>query len=129
MMRNKRILIILLALITIFLIYEFYLYLEITYQKNMVIETNLEKFEPFSKNNVLKKCEVDMNLQGKLPRIEAASAFYPFAANFVQNLYSENLYSKELLQIVSTSRAFRDIIIGKTDIIISTQPSDEQKNG
>ena len=31
------------------------------------------------------------------------------------------------MKIVSTSRAFRDIIAGKTDIIISTQPSDEQK--
>lgn len=26
--------------------------------------------------------------------------YYQFAANFVQNLYSENMYSKELLQIV-----------------------------
>lgn len=55
MMRNKKILIILLALIIILLICEFYLYLEMTYKKNMVIETNLEKFEPFSKNNILKK--------------------------------------------------------------------------
>lgn len=126
-MRNKRVLIILISLIIILLIFEIYLYLEMIYQKKMITEINLEKFEPFSKNNILKKHEVDMKLHGELPRIEAASAFYPFAANFVQNLYSENLYSKELLQIVSTSRAFRDIITGKTDIIISTQPSDEQK--
>lgn len=127
MMRNKKILTILLILIIIFLICSFYLYLKITYQKNMIIEINLEKFEPFSKNNILKKYEVNIELQGKLPRIEAASAFYPFAANLVQNLYSENLYSKELLQIVSTQSAFKDIIAGKTDIIISTQPSEEQK--
>lgn len=127
MMRNKKILIILLSLIIILLICEFYLYWEMTYQKDIIAENNLEKFEPFSNNNILKKYEVDIKLQGKLPRIEAASAFYPFAANLVQNLYSEDSYSKELLQIVSTSRAFSDIIDGKTDIIIATQPSDEQK--
>lgn len=90
-------------------------------------EINLEKFEPFSKNNMLKKYKVDIKLQKELPRIEAASAFYPFAANFVQNLYSQDLYSKEVLQLVSTSQAFKDIISGKTDIIIDTEPSDEQK--
>ena len=126
-MRNKKILIILLALIIILLICEFYLYLEITYKKNMVIETNLEKFEPFSKNNILKKYEVDIKLQKELPRIKAASAFYPFAANFVQNLYNEDSYSKEVLQLVSTSQAFKDIISGKADIIIATEPSEEQK--
>lgn len=122
MMRNKKILIILLALIIILLICEFYLYLEMTYKKNMVIETNLEKFEPFSKNNILKKYEVDIKLQKELPRIKAASAFYPFAANFVQNLYNEDSYSKEVLQLVSTSQAFKDIISGKADIIIATEP-------
>ena len=127
MMRNKKILIILLALIIILLICEFYLYLEMTYKKNMVIETNLEKFEPFSKNNILKKYEVDIKLQKELPRIKAASAFYPFAANFVQNLYNEDSYSKEVLQLVSTSQAFKDIISGKADIIIATEPSEEQK--
>ena len=126
-MRNKKILIILLALIIILLICEFYLYLEMTYKKNMVIETNLEKFEPFSKNNMLKKYEVDIKLQEELPRIKAASAFYPFAANFVQNLYNEESYSKEVLQLVSTSQAFKDIISGKADIIIATEPSEEQK--
>ena len=126
-MRNKKILIILLALIIILLICEFYLYLEMTYKKNMVIETNLEKFEPFSKNNILKKYEVDIPLQKELPRIKAASAFYPFAANFVQNLYDEDSYSKEVLQLVSTSQAFKDIISGKADIIIATEPSEEQK--
>ena len=127
MMRNKKILIILLALIIILLICEFYLYLEMTYKKNMVIETNLEKFEPFSKNNILKKYEVDIKLQKELPRIKAASAFYPFAANFVQNLYNEDSYSKEVLQLVSTSQTFKDIISGKADIIIATEPSEEQK--
>ena len=126
-MRNKKILIILLTLISILLICEFYLYLEMTYKKNMVIETNLEKFEPFSKNNILKKYEVDIKLQKELPRIKAASAFYPFAANFVQNLYNEDSYSKEVLQLVSTSQAFKDIISGKADIIIATEPSEEQK--
>ena len=80
---------------------------------------------------ILLICEIylylKMTYQEKLPTIEAASAFYPFAANLIQNLYSEDSYSKELLQIVSTSRAFSDIIDGKADVIIATEPSDEQK--
>lgn len=32
-----------------------------------------------------------------------------------------------MLQLVSTSQAFKDIISGKADIIIATEPSEEQK--
>ncbi len=88
---------------------------------------NISIFEPFSKNNVLFKQEQSIKIKDNLPKIEAASAFYPFTANFVQNIYSKNAYSKELLQMVSTSQSFADIISGKTDIIIATEPSDEQK--
>jgi len=98
-----------------------------TYQEKSVVEIRIEKFEPFSKNTILPTYETNIKLQGKLPSIEAASAFYPFAASLVQTIYSEDSYSKELLQMVSTSKAFSDIIDGKTDVIIATEPSDEQK--
>lgn len=88
---------------------------------------DISMFEPFSKNNVLFKQEQSIKIKNDLPKIEAASAFYPFAANLVQNIYSKDSYSKGLLQMVSTSQAFTDIISGKTDIIIATEPSDEQK--
>lgn len=88
---------------------------------------NISKFDPFSKDNVLFKQEQSIKITNNLPKIEAASAFYPFAANLVQNIYSKDSYSKELLQMVSTSQAFKDIVSGKTDIIIATKPSDEQK--
>lgn len=88
---------------------------------------NISMFKPFSKNNVLFKQEQSIKIKNNLPKIEAASAFYPFAASFVQNIYSKDSYSKELLQMVSTSQAYVDIVSGKTDIIIATEPSDEQK--
>ena len=90
------------------------------------MKLNISIFKPFSKNNVLIKAETNFILDDNLPKIEAASAFYPFAANLVQNIYNEDLYSNELLEMVSTSQAFSDIIDGKTDIIIVTEPSDEQ---
>ena len=88
---------------------------------------NISEFEPFTANNVLFKQEQSIKITENFPKIEAASAFFPFAANLVQNVYSEESYSKELLQLVSTSQAFTDIIEGKIDIIIATGPSDNQK--
>ena len=94
---------------------------------NLKKQDNIEKFEPFTKNNVLINYETSLKINEKLPTIKAASAFYPFTANFVQNVYSEKAYSKELLQLVSTSQAFTEIINGTTDIIIATKPSKDQE--
>lgn len=88
---------------------------------------DISLFEPFSNNNSLLKLETNLKIETNLPKIEAASAFYPLAANLVQNIYSEDSYSNELLEMVSTSQAFSDIIDKKTDIIIATEPSDEQR--
>lgn len=115
---KKLLISLLLILIAIFLSFNIY--------KFLIIQ-EFRKYEPFSKNNVLFKQEQSIKIKDDLPKIEAASAFYPFAANLVQNIYSEDSYSKELLKMVSTSQAFEDIINGKTDIIIATEPSDEQK--
>jgi phosphate transport system substrate-binding protein len=94
---------------------------------NFFNKQSFSMFEPFSENNVLFKQEQSIKIDDNLPKIVAASAFYPFAANLVQNVYSENSYSKELLQLVSTSQAFEDIISGEADIAIATGPSDEQE--
>lgn len=108
----------LLILIAVFLLFNVYNFLNSQY---------ISMYEPFSKNNVLFQQEQSIKIKENLPKIEVASAFYPFVANFVQNIYSEDSYSKELLQLVSTSQAFVDIINGKTDIVIATEPSNEQK--
>lgn len=114
---KKLLIFLVLILIAIFLLFNIYELFEMS---------NISDFEPFSNNNSLFKQEQSIKIKENSPKIEAASAFYPFAANFVQNLYSEDSYSKEMLQLVSTSQAFKDIISGKTDIIIATKPSDEQ---
>ena len=126
-MKNKRIVVILILIIIILLICEIYLYLEMKQKEKSIIETDIQDFEPFFQNNVLKTYETNFKIKENPPKIEAASAFYPFTSNFVQNIFSKELYSKELLKLVSTSQAFADIISGKTDIIIATEPSDEQK--
>ena len=113
---------ILIFLITICIVVVIFVELKIRF--NMY---DISSFEPFSENNSLLKLETNIKIKNNLPKIEAASAFYPFAANLVQNIYREDSYSKKLFQLVSTSQAFSDIIEGKTDIIIATEPSDEQK--
>ena len=112
---KKLLIFLLLILIAIFLLFNIYELFEMS---------NISDFEPFSKNNSLFKQEQSIKIKENLPKIEAASAFYPFAANFVQNLYNEESYSKEVLQLVSTAQAFKDIISGKADIIIATEPSE-----
>ena len=113
---------ILIFLITICIVVIAFVGLKIQYNRY-----NISSFEPFSENNSLYKIETNIKIENNLPKIESASAFYPFSANLVQNIYSKDSYSKDLFQLVSTSQAFSDIIEGKTDIIIATEPSDEQK--
>ena len=122
-MKKKKIIIVSICLITILL--GFCLWLIVL--NNYRVWEKVRQFEPFSKNNSLLKLETNLKIETNLPKIEAASAFYPFAANLVQNIYSEDSYSNELLEMVSTSQAFSDIIDKKTDIIIATEPSDEQR--
>lgn len=102
------------------------IFIRILIIKKDTTQIAIKTLVPFSENNNLLKLETSLKIENNLPKIEAASAFYPFAANLVQNIYSENSYTDELLQIVSTSQAFSDIINGETDIIIATEPSDEQ---
>ena len=72
------------------------------------------------KNNSLNK--------RKYTKIEAASAFFPYTKEMVQDLFGEQESKNEdLLQMVSTAEAFEDIVNKKTEVIVATQPSDEQK--
>ena len=65
---------------------------------------------------------ITMIIAGNNVNIEAASAFYPKAKEIVdlQNLN----YSVEMK---STTEVYKDLISGKADIIIVSQPSEEQK--
>ena len=55
--------------------------------------------------------------------IESASAFYPFTSSLMQDIYEQS----DMVKLVSTTQAYNHIINGKTDIIIATAPSEEQK--
>lgn len=123
-MKNKFIILLMLIIVLAFVVIE---YSEMQYFKEQIIEVSIDKFKPYSENNLLKKYETSIQLQEELPVIEAASTFYPFAANLVQNIYSEELYSEELLKMASTNQVYNDIIYGNADIIIVTNPSEQQE--
>lgn len=55
-------------------------------------------------------------------KVEAASAFFPLSQEI---LSSQDL--KYNVKMKSTNEVYEDIIKGKTDVIIATEPSDEQK--
>lgn len=56
-------------------------------------------------------------------KIEAASAFYPFTSDLMQSIYGKS----DMVKLVSTSKAYSDIVNRKTDIIIATAPSEKQQ--
>ncbi len=87
--------------------------------------TPLSQFEPFKNQNK----NIDEKIQkvsDNMPKMEAATAFFPFASQIVENIYDETKYNGEL-KYTSTSEAYNDLINGKTDIIIATAPSDSQQ--
>ena len=57
------------------------------------------------------------------PRIEAATAFYPYTQELVENVYGKSFSN---LSMVPTSQAFEDLVNDKVDVIIVTEPNDEQ---
>lgn len=126
MNRNKKTIIIIMILL-LFIISSSIIIINAYRQNSDIINVSLKKFEPFSKNNLLINVDTTLKIEDNLPKIEGASAFYPFSANLVQNIYDENAYTKGIVKLVSTSEAFEDIIDGSADIIIATAPSDEQK--
>ena len=67
-----------------------------------------------------------VGIKNKPIRIEAASAFYPFTTELVEIIYDEN-YSRDLTKLVSTTKAYEDILSNKADIIVATKPSEEQE--
>lgn len=87
----------------------------------------ISRYEPFSKNNLLKNIDVSFKIKENLPKIDAASAFYPLGANIVQNVYDKEAYEKGDVELVSTNQAFEDVINKNVDLAIVTDPSDDQK--
>ena len=86
----------------------------------------LSKFEPFQNNKKLVDISYSNKIENNLPEMEGASAFYPLAANIVQAVYSKEAYTEDVLKMVSTSKAYEDLLSGNTDCIVATYPSNEQ---
>lgn len=95
--------------------------------KKSIIDIPIASFTPFVENNNLKAVSSSFKLDNNLPKIEGASAFYPFAANLVQTIYDKDSYREGLVKMVSTQEVFQDLINGSTDISIVTYPSEEQE--
>ena len=86
--------------------------------------TPLSNYDPFINNEQLDKN--DINISNDLPKIDAASAFYPLASSMVESIYDKNSYNHEL-KYVSTNDAFKDVLDKKVDISIVTKPSKNQQ--
>lgn len=123
MLKKKIIIIFLITILIItfvYLMYSAYKYSSISY-------INLNKYEPFNKNNEIIKIDTNFKLEDNFPKMEVASSFYPLASSIIQNICDESMYDKNKYSLVSTDDAFADILEKKADCIIVSAPSDEQK--
>ena len=64
-------------------------------------------------------------IKENLPTIDASVAFYPLASKIVENIYWSESYTNEL-NWVSTAEAYENIVNGKVDAVIVSEPSKEQ---
>ena len=115
----KRFYIILVILLICFLLYVLYNHSNIT---------SLSKYRPFTgkyKNNINANIHTE-RIKNNVPKIDAATAFYPFASNIVESIYDENSYKNEL-SYTSTSKAYQDLLDDIVDIVIVTSPSENQQ--
>lgn len=115
----KKIVLVAVCCVMIFLL----VIVQISYRASFTI-TPLNNFRPFltqSSQDSLNKNIIKENL----PTIDASVAFYPLASKIVENIYSSEDYTNEL-NWVSTAEAYENIIKGKVDAIIVSQPSKEQ---
>ena len=93
--------------------------------KNSSNRIPLSKFKPFYEE--YENLDIDtIKVNTNLPKIDAASAFYPLASSIVQCIYDKDSYNNEL-SYDSTSETYKNLLDEKVDIIIVTSPSENQQ--
>ncbi|MCR5186843.1 MAG: hypothetical protein K6D97_07015 [Clostridia bacterium] len=68
-----------------------------------------------------------ISFERKIIRVEAASAFYPYAEEHINRLIKGESSKYARVEMVSTNEAYKDIINKKADFIVATEPSSDQK--
>ncbi|WP_342558759.1 substrate-binding domain-containing protein [Metasolibacillus sp. FSL K6-0083] len=92
-------------------------------------EVDIWAYHPFTENNQITKLgEVStLTLDGKMPKIDGATALYPLYTAFVQATYPENAdYFKKTVMVNKTPDAYNNVINGKVDVIFAAAPSERQ---
>lgn len=92
--------------------------------KHSLDVTQLNDFQPFLTQSSQESLNKNI-IKENLPTIDASVAFYPLASKIVENIYVSENYTNEL-NWVSTAEAYENIVNGKVDAIIVSQPSREQ---
>lgn len=92
---------------------------------------DLRLYEPFKRWSKVAKLDGTANLQltGKLPKIDCATAFYPLAAAFVEATYPQGNYKlgeQDILTRTTSRQAFTRLVDGDVDILFAFAPSDKQ---
>ena len=84
--------------------------------KHSLDVTQLNDFQPFLTQSSQESLNKNI-IKENLPTIDASVAFYPLASKIVENIYSSENY---------TAEAYGNIVNGKVDALIVSQPSKEQ---
>lgn len=94
----------------------------------------LDEYLPFEKDSKVVKVNALLELFGELPVIDGAAALYPVMSGIVQAAYPTASVSFDGTDFTETSRlqmnntrgAYKNIVDGKSDLILCASPSAEQ---
>ena len=151
-MKLRKQLLILLAVVSVFVLFHFGMYTILTSrlsnnfssatQAQMV---DVEKYLPFKENSDLPRIESSLRLTDNLPVLDGAAALVPVYAAIIDNVYpegcvtfeggsfsSDNYYGENFapdsaMQYKNTVRGYQAIVDGTTDILFCAAPSEAQK--
>jgi phosphate transport system substrate-binding protein len=85
-------------------------------------------YKPFAKDTQVAKLPTNasINIHGKLPLLDGATALYPVYSAFANAVYNEADYFPNVVVCTNTANAYNSIISGDCDIIFVAKPSEKQ---
>lgn len=138
---DKQVLIIL-GIILVFILFNCSFYYLITknyinnYGKGMQEKSiDIESYLPFNEDSLIVHESSDVKIVDNIPQIDGATALYPIYSSFVETLYPEesvkydgkgDFLLESKIQKTGTTKAYKNVIDGETDIIFCAGPSQKQ---
>jgi phosphate transport system substrate-binding protein len=128
---RRRIVYLVVFLLTIVLVSGVNNYIESNTKDDYPKPLKEQNYEPFTAGNVLAELDqlpdIEFNRNYPLPKLDGATAMYPYYAAVYQALYDENTDKEKYLNCYSSEYAFNRLEKGDADILFLAGVSDYQR--